>query len=264
MPRPFVSKKDVKSQRVRLTEPLRRLPSLAFFDRHSPALKQAWEKRTTGTIEELLRAGDAQNRESWAAAGLAYNQAAAAVALAQECLDQTLTRAEPVLARYGIDYRSLEVPQQRVLSGDAKILAVQQHWSQKLNYSAGAGQVLGRAAAGSASWQSAVVAVVVASVMTAINDSKLLRQLRDLEGEVATMGEAMQRDAKQICTAIETRLLPQFDWIVQVIDQIDEHHSAVLIAEEKGAEIALGSEGALRLGFAVAEGKMLIAKKAGD
>lgn len=264
MPRPFVSIKDVKLQRVRMTEPLRRLPSLPFFDRDSPALKEAWEKRATGSIEELLRAGDANNRESWAAVGNAYNQAGAAVALAQECLDQTLTRAEPLLTRYGIDYRSLEVPRQRVLSGDARILAVQQHWSQKLNYTAGAGQVVGRAAAGSASWQGALVAVVVAGVMTAINDSKLLRQLRDFEGEIATMAEAMRCDATQICASIETRLLPQFDWIVQVIDQINERHSALLIAEEKGADAALGPEEAMRLGFAVAEGKMLMSKKAGD
>lgn len=263
-PRPFVSIKDVKSQRVKLTDPPRRLGSLPFFDRDSPALKEAWEKRATGLIEELLRAGDAKNRESWAAAGSAYNQAAAAVALAQECLDQTLVRAEPLLARYGIDYRSLDVPRQRVLIGDAKILAVQRHWSQKLDYAGGAGQVLGRAAVGGGSWQAALVAVVVAGVMTAINDSKLLRQLRDLEGEIATMGEAMRRDANQICTSIETRLLPQYDWIVQIIDQINDRHAAVLIAEEKGGDTSLGPEEALRLGFSVAEGKMLLSKTAGD
>jgi len=255
---------DLHARRGAMTTALSELSSLQFFDAEDAALVEAWEKKQTGQIEELLRAGDTLNRESWRMAGVSYNHAAAAVDFGRKGLEQILGKAEPLLVQYGVDYRTYKVTPSEVLTGDAKIVQLQLHWGQKLNYTTPAAQAAGRAAAGSGSWQVALVMGIAAMAMAAINDSKLLRQLKEMEGEIEAMAEAMQGDVREICVVIQTRLLPQFDWIVRLFGQIEQSLQTLGSVEAGATDDALTHEQVVRLGMAVAEGKMLLTTKAGN
>ncbi len=239
------------------------IKALRFFNSNDPDLKGAWQRKDLTRIEELLVAGDQLNRTSWARAGESFNEAVATVDLGRDLLARALKRVEPLLARHGIDYRGHKIAPSNLLAGDAKIISLKAHWTQKINYIGGGGQIAGRAAA-SGNWQVALVAGIASVVMTAINESKYLRQFAEMEGEIKTMAAAMAADVGPLTIMIETRLVPQVDWMIRLIDQIEAEGGALTAASGGSVPEEAARERALRLSFAVAEAKMLLETTAGN
>lgn len=236
------------------------IAALRFFDADDPELKAAWAQKNLTSIDSLLNAGDQLNRTSWATLGNAHNEATTIADLGRQALAHALSRAEPLLIRHGIDYRLHEVAPSSLLAGDARVIVLKDHWTQRLNYAQGGANIAGRAAA-SGNWMVALAAGAATLVMTAINESKYLRQFAEMEGEIKAMTAAMKGDVAQIKAMIETQLIPRVDWMIRLVDEM-ERETAQLESAGGTAAGSLAGEAGLRLSLRVAEAKMLMQTKA--
>src|SRR5690349_2908210 len=211
----------LREQRPRLAQLPGVIGALRFFDAGDPALETAWTQKNLAEIETLLKAGDELNRTSWASLGNMHNEARRIGDLGRQALVHALQRAEPLLARHGIDYRQHAVARSSLLAGDAKVIVLKDHWTQRLNYAQGGANIIGRAAA-SGNWMVAIGAGLVAVAMTAINESKYLRQFAEMQGEIETMTEAMKGDVAQVKTLVEADIIPRVDWAIRLVEEIEQ------------------------------------------
>lgn len=256
-------------RRAELVSAIETLSQLAFFDAANDAVERAWSRRDITALEALLKRGDALNRQSWRMAGETYNACAALIDAARTRLAQGMKEAEPIMRQRGIDPGKLKAEISARLAGDAKIIAIETPRKLKPQYGRGLGQAWGKAATGGASWQAALAVTVAAGVFALIHHSKRLRQLKEAEGEVAAMAAEMRGDAGRLRALIGTRLLPQYDWALSVLDQLAALSASLGAPVADNIPPALAADNAvrekdLRLRFAAAEGKMLVERRAGN
>ncbi|MDH4745877.1 hypothetical protein OMP43_17770 [Sphingomonas sp. CBMAI 2297] len=254
----------LRLKRAELADAMAALPQLHFFDRAGATLTEAWQRGRPEEIEPMLVEADQLNRANWAQAGDRFNAAIRTVDQGRTALAAALADAETILRRYRIDPGALAAPASASIEGIARVVSFERHWTQKLDYGAGVTQAATRAMTGQLPWQAVLVTAAGAFIMDQVNRSRRLRQLKDAEGQVARMATAMRGDAEQFSTLIGTRLLPQFDWIIRVLDQLGNLTSDLDQHETVAGPGTAPPEIALRLGLAVAEGRQLIDRKAGN
>jgi hypothetical protein len=248
-------------RREELVQAVTALKRLSFFDAASDAMKRAWERRDIAALEALLTQGDALNRQSWRSAGETYNACAALVDLVRTRLAQGMKEAEPIMRQRGIDPGTLKAEISARLAGDAKIIAIEKPRRLQPQYGRGLGQAWGKAATGNMPWQAALAMTAAATVLVFIQHSKRMRQLKETEGQIVAMAAEMRGDASRFRALIETRLLPQYDWALSVLDQLARYTGNGAAVKSPNQPM---DESALRFGFAVAEGKMVVERKAGN
>ncbi len=108
---------DLEMRGARMQADQAWLLTVPTFDAEGEALRLAWKKSLTGTIERLLKAGEDLNRASWQAAIGIFNAARDDIELARDRLGQRVKEADTALARYAIDFDAIHVERSGVLHG---------------------------------------------------------------------------------------------------------------------------------------------------
>jgi len=229
------------------------------------ALVAAWEKKNTDLIERLLKAGDGLNRETWDETISAFNAAKDEIDFARGRLRALVKDAETALAAYEIDYDNLIIDRSGILEGRmAQAQLAPKTFTQKLDLSRGTGMAISKAIAGNGSWQAAAAAVVFSGIMMAVNHQKLLRQLRDLEGQVKTQAEAVRGDVGLIKSELAHRMLPQLDGLMNLIRRLEVELIGLHDAENGDDTSEAAKAKAFELACSFREAQYLLEMKAGD
>ena len=100
-------------------------------------------------------------------------------------------------------------------------------------------------------------------VMMAVNHSKLLRQLKELEGQLIGQAEAVRGDITLIESELRLRLVPQFDGLTALFNRLREGVSELSAAEAQVGRGKAQAE-AFHLACAVREAHYLLEMKAGN
>jgi hypothetical protein len=236
------------------------LPGLPLFNVNQPDLATAWDRRNVDRIESILKAGDALNRSSWQQAIERFNKACATVDIARAALRTQLTAAERDLAPFNIDYSPIEARASKHLEGTAPVATLKKHFTQKLNYGQGIGRASAQAVSGQMPWQFAALAVAGMMVMHAIGHSRLLRQLKEMEGTVSANTVAARGDLSLMSTLLRGRVLPQLHRSVDLFSQIEKGRA--LLQAQSGTRFA--HDQAMELAYYAVEGRHLLQTMAAD
>ena len=136
-------------------------------------------------------------------------------------------------------------------------------WTQKLDYARGTSTAIAKAVTGNGPWQIAAAAVVFSGIMMAVNHQKLLRQLKELEGQVKAQAEAVRGDIDMIDGIFRFRIRPQSAGMLSLIRTLEEHLQSLQVAED-GGDADRARADAFLLASTFREAKHVLEMKAGD
>lgn len=261
LPRVVMPRGALETRHQQHRDDVETLKGLPVFDAETPALRAAWERRETQTLETLLSAGAIQNRQSWDTAISCFNAAKDDVDLARGRLRALVKDAETALAGFTIDYAALVVDRSGILAGDMPEVALPKaDFTQRAQATLAINGQVGRALA-QGSWQTAAAGVVLMVVMHQITKSKRLRQLKAFEGQLVALAGAVQGDIRMIGDAMAQRVIPQFEALLRLIQTLE-----LRLAQLMPADAAAGDtpQEAFRLACAMREAQLVLAMKAGD
>jgi hypothetical protein len=178
-------------------------------------------------------------------------------------LRHLVKEAEAALASYQIG-DGAEVDRSGVLEGYMAVASLPaKDWTQKLHYTRATSQAVARAVTGSGPWQIAAAAVVFSGIMMAVNHQKLLRQLKELEGQVKTQAEAVRGDIDMIDGIFRFRIRPQSGAMLSLIGTLEDQLQHLHAAEDHG-DADQAKADAFLLACAFREAQHVLEMKAGD
>jgi hypothetical protein len=259
-----VTREELSDMQSQMRADFDRLESLSPFDAARPELIKAWKDSNTGYLEHLLQEGDNQTRASWDDAIGIFNAAKDSVDVARSGLRQSVAAAETALVAYTIDEASIVVERSGSLEGAMRAAQLApKTLTQKLNYGRGSAMMATKAFTGNVPWQVAAGAAVLSLIMMAVNHSKLMRQLKGLEGQLVGQAEAVRGDITLIESELRLRLIPQFDGLAALLGRLQDG-----LANLGAAEALVGHGNAkaeaFHLACAVREANYLLEMKAGN
>jgi hypothetical protein len=259
-----VTSKQISKMQSQMRADFDRMALLSPFDAERPEVLKAWKDSNTGYLEHLLQEGDKLTRAAWDDAIGIFNAAKDHVDVARGGLRQSVKAADTALVAYTIDKASIVVERSGALEGamHAAQLAPKT-LTQKLNYGRGSAMMATKAFTGYVPWQVAAGAAVLSLIMMAANHSKLMRQLKELEGQLVEQAEAVRGDIRLIESELRLRLIPQFDGLAALLNRLRKG-----VAELSAAEAQVGRGNAkpeaFHLACAVREANYLLEMKAGN
>ncbi len=259
-----VTSQQFADMQSRMQADFDRLETLRPFDAERPELIKAWKDSNTRYLEHLLQEGDKLTRAAWDDAIGIFNAAKDNVDVARGGLRQSVTAAETALAAYTIDEASIVVERSGTLEGamNAARLAPKT-FTQTLRLDRGVRTAWAQGGSGSVPWQVAVSMVALSLVMMAVNHSKLMRQLKELEGQLLEQAEAVRGDITLIESELRLRLIPQFAGLAALHQRLREG-----VSELDAAEVQVGRGNAkaeaFHLACAMREAHYLLEMKAGN
>lgn len=261
---PSVTSAQLSNIQARMETDFDRLSTLEPFDTERPELVKAWKDSNTEYLDVLLREGDKQTRNAWKVAIGIFNAAKDDVDLARGGLRQSVTAAEAALAAYTIDEASIIVARSGTLEG-AMIAArlAPKTFTQQLRFDRGVPMAMTKVATGNMPWQAAAAFAAASLVMMAVNHSKLMRQLKELEGQLVEQAEAVRGDITLIESELCLRMVPQFDGLAALFNRLNDG-LAKLCASERLVGIGKAKAEAFHLACAVREAHYLLEMKAGN
>lgn len=261
---PLVGRDTLEAARARMKADVDGLSDLKTFDASQPELVMAWQKSSTPHIERYLKEGDDQTRAAWEQAIGVFNTAKDDVDLARGGLRQGLNIAEKALAPYAIDIDALVIEQSATLDGRMAFARVApKTFTQRLQFDRGMTNVATKVATGNLPWQAAIGFAVFSGVMMWVNHSKLMRQLKELEGKLVEQAAAIRGDIGLIENELRLRLIPQFDGLTDLFERLDDRRAELVTAETTKGVGGAKAE-AMHLAFAVREARYLLEMKAGN
>lgn len=255
---------DLRDRRKAMTAIDASIGALPLFDPDNLRLASAWTRKDTTLLEQLLRDADALNRTSWRKGMDVYNEAVGTVDVGRSTLRALMTKSEAMLEAYKIDYSAIVPERSGELGGVVATTRMQRDLSQKLRYSGGVSHAVRGAASGAVPWQFAAVVAAGAVVMHFVNQSKELRQLKEMEGVITSNAEAARGDFTLMRSLITTRLAPQTDRILAVMDDLHTCGTALRADEQATNATARAQITANRLARAVVEARHLLELTAGN
>ena len=261
---PTVTGEQLSNMQAMMRANFDRLATLCPFDAERPELIKAWKDSNTRYLEHLLQEGDKLTRAAWDDAIGIFNAAKDNVDVARGGLRQSVTAAETALAAYTIDEASIVVERSGTLEGamNAARLAPKT-FTQQLRFDRGTTVAMTKLATGNLPWQAAAAFAVFSLVMMGVNHSKLLRQLKELEGQLIGQAEAVRGDITLIESELRLRLIPQFDGLAALLVRLQNG-----LADLHAAEVVVGHGNAkaeaFHLACAVREAQYLLEMKAGN
>jgi len=261
---------DLKKMREELERAKATLPSLPVFDADDDDLAAAWAAREPMQVAKILHEGNETTHESWKRAITLHNRAATYVDHARSKLNQLLTQAEQRLAQLNLDDKPLEIERSklgqvefaRAIPQKLTVLHINRQFAA-IAESPGrmSVQMLGRLPLPVAI-PAIPLAFVMGVVMHFTYKSRVLRRLKDTEGQLVVNAEAARGDIATIQTILTTRTIPQFDGMMVVIERLDSGLHDLL--PDAKMPVATQRDKALQLAFVMLEGKKLVATLAGD
>jgi len=261
---PTVTSQQLADMQSRMRTDFDRLETLRPFDTERPELIKAWKDSNTRYLEHLLQEGDKLTRAAWDDAIGIFNAAKDHVDVARGGLRQSMMAAETALAAYTIDEASIVAERSGTLEGAMKAARLApKTFTQQLRLDRGTTVAVTKVATGNLPWQAAAAFAVFSLVMMGVNHSKLMRQLKELEGQLVGQAEAVRGDITLIESELRLRLIPQFDGLATLLQRLREGVSQLSEAE---AEVGRGNAKAeaFYLACAVREAHYLLEMKAGN
>ncbi len=235
---------------------------MIVFTGEEEEVVRAWQGRHVERIEKLLRENDQLTRGNWDKGIQEFNSCLGDIDAARTALRDLLAECEEVLARFKIDYEKIVVPSQTVQGFMPLPPARKKFITEKLNYAQGMGSGVAKVATGQAPWQVAAVVLVGMGIWELANRSKILRQLKEIEGKILENAGAARGDLDMFYRLIETRVIPQMQGLIEVVEKLETAKSDLGMNPDKDSPEA--REKALRLAFAVLEGKRLLQMAGGN
>ncbi len=252
------------------------LRSLPVFDDRDAELLQAWQARDTMGIAAILQKGNLLTQQAWRDATVFHNDAVALTDRARNKLNRLLLLSQKRLAYFQIDYATLEVERSKLAHLTLTRAIPKRLSSSRVNAQHGAflhgySRIVVQGAVGAISPAEIVVGLGITFVMQKIIVSRMLRRLKDIEGKLKYNAHTAQGDFSIISAVFETRIIPQLEQISSLVVRLEEGLLALPREPEPSAPLSAGGiedplekENALRLAFAMIEGRKLVGMMAGN
>jgi hypothetical protein len=264
VPRAIVSTETLRVKRAAMDAGLTKLATLTVFSANDPTLDEAWEKKNIERIESILKRGDELTRSNWQQGISVFNSAAVDVDIARGKLRYLVTESESALAPYNIDYASIDVSKSKALEGYAPIADRKKFLTEKANYHQAVAMNTWRVTTGQMPWQIAAVAVAGIAIWHFINRSKALRLLKEMQGKIIVNAEAATGDFALIRTMLTTRVIPQFDGLLEITSHLESELMDLRSVGTDPAQVPGARDRAFRLARSLVEGKRFLEMMAGD
>ncbi len=247
---------------------LNRLSRLRVFDVGDGALIRAWEANSSAQIQELLKKGAHRNGDSSALMIGILNEVGDRIDLARGHLARIIRRSDRYLRPYQIDEHDPRVRRSLVVSGMPQVIVSRQTLPRPLNISNGVNQaVLNISRSNLSVGQGAaalLVTLAVAVVAHGVHNSRALRKLKELEGQLTEQAEAISGEIQTCITLVQTQMRPQFQALADYAYLIEGCVSELRAADPTGAGVAMPPHAAFQLKIALLEARRLLETKAGD
>lgn len=265
---PETSIADLKAMRDGIESSRVSLASLPVFDDKKPELLKAWEDRNPQLISHLLQGANLQTQESWSRANSIFNRAQFYVDRARVKLNGLLPLMEQRLAPYNLNYQAIEVERSKLghLEMSAAIpenLTVKRIDAQNTAFIQGGSKAVMDSAFGRLPPLVAVAFVGIVVAAHFIYKTRTLRRLKDAEGQLVINATAVRGDCTTVDSIFTTRLLPQFDGMIDVVARLE-----VGLADLQADGVDTTSEAqrakALQMAFALVDGRRLVATAGGN
>jgi len=228
-PVPRVSIEGLRALSAHLASASPALRSLAVFDKADAALSTAWGSKDPATVSELLALGDQATQKSWQQAYALLNEAIRAVDAGRAHVRELLPRAEAALAAFKIDYALIDTGRSEEAYGFSSFSIPKQLDFRNMDL-----RLLGlfdsksRIAANftenskplQIAWK-AFSYTTGGPLISRYYKSKWLRQLKDVEGELASKAEAVRGDCVMIGSLLETKLVPHLSGLIATIETLE-------------------------------------------
>jgi hypothetical protein len=273
---PEVTLDELTAAREEFTSVAAALLTFPLFDDKNPELQQAWRARNPGHIAELLQEGSLLTQDAWRKATIFHNDAVALVDRTRRQLSRLLLVSQRHLDYFKIDCSAIEVERSKLAHltltrAVPRKLTSSHVRAQQGAYLHGYAKVAVQGAMGSVSPVEALVGLGLVFALQLILTSRMLRRLKDVEGQLKVNAQTARGDLTIMSTLLTTRMIPQLEQMTSVIVRLEEALSALPrqpreseAREPDRAEDPTLKEWALRLAFAVIEGRKLAGMTAGD
>lgn len=263
---PPISITELRSMQQEIVRSGASLESLLVFDESQSALQQAWKAGDPSRVAPLLEEGNRQTQNSWRRAVAVHNRAVDCTDRARERLNHLLVQVQQRISVFNLDLDAIELERSKrgyVSFAQAIPLRLTERRIALRNrsFSQGASQAALRIGRAGHPLAGLLAAGAVLAAQYAYS-SKILRELKDVEGQLIVDAEAARGDFAMVRSVLTTRIIPNFQRMLELITQLEaglgELRGHVNIDEPAVREKAM------RLAFAMIEGRRLVATMAGD
>ncbi|HET7231854.1 MAG TPA: hypothetical protein VFJ16_17715 [Longimicrobium sp.] len=263
---PAISVTELRSMQQEIVRSRGSLESLPVFDESQSALQQAWKAGDPSRVAPLLEAGNRQTQNSWQRAVAVHNRAVDYTDRAREKLNHLLAQVQQRISVFNLDLDAIE--RERSKRGYVTFaqaipprLTERRIALRNRSFSQGASHAALRIGRAGHPLAGLLAAGAVLAAQYAYS-SKILRELKDAEGQLVVDAEAARGDFAMVDSVLATRIIPNFQRMLELITQLEaefgELRGDVNIDEPEVREKAM------RLAFAVIEGRRLVTTMAGD
>jgi hypothetical protein len=226
LPRVKVSIAYIHGAREDISKGLHRLSRLKVFDKSNAKLLALWGDGRLDEVQRWLTVEGRLTTESWHEGLAIFNKAIGYIDTARGKLLFILKECETALTPFNFDYATIDASSSRVTEGYMPAVAAPKRtFAQRVN----TGDVLARAYSqvllGKASWQAAAAVTATMVVVHFINRSKMRRQLREMQWKLFRTATTIKEDFRLMRNLLTTRVIPQYDGLVLVIDRLDKEFS---------------------------------------
>jgi len=226
LPRVKVSSAYLHAKRGDIAASIRKLSKLQVFDKDNDGLSARWSDGRLDEVQNWLTSAEGLNTASWNEGLAIFNDAVGHVDIARGKILFVLGECEAVLLPFNFDYATIDASRSRVTEGDMPAVAAPKKTiAQRIN----TGDVLARAYSqvllGKAPWQAAAAVTATMVVVHYINRSKMRRKLREMQWELFRNAATIKKDFGLMQNLLKTRVIPQYDGAVAVIDILEKELS---------------------------------------
>ena len=263
VPQPIFTLKALRRERGDIeTLILPKFDTYSVFDADDSKLARAWERKDIPEIEHLLKTGDQLTRNSWQYRIRIFNAVVMCIDLARDKLKHLLAESEAALAPYNIDMSSIDVSRSKSLEGVVAIATRKKFVTETANYNTTAGLALSKVFTGQLPWQAAAIFAAGVAIWHFINREKAFRLLKEMQGKLMANAEAAKGDFGMMRALIITRMVPQFDGLIETCEHLETGLGELREMEANGGTDA--RDRAFRLARSLIEGKRFLEMMAGD
>jgi hypothetical protein len=251
---------------------LKQLARLRVFDVNDSALDQAWDKKNVARIQELLEKGAWRNRSSSSQMVGIVNEIGERVDIARGHLARVIRQSDRYLRPYQIDDNDPRIKRSLVVAGTTEAIVTAKTLPRRFDVARGVSSSVNQvvmnvsrnnisAGQGAAAL---LVTAAIAVVAHGIHNSRSLRKLKDLEGQLAEQAEAVAGEIRTFTAIVEAQMRPQFVALADSALLIETYAELLRAAAAAGAGVSTPPRAAFDLKIALLEAKHLLSTRAGD
>jgi len=254
----------LRRKRAEMDVALENLTTCEVYDFDDEALEKAWSDRNLDMLDEIFRSADKKTNAAWQEGIAQFNSMIGLVDLARGRLRQLVQESEAMLTSFDVDLATLDLSRSKTLEGYSFTAERQKYITENAYYEHSYGMAVSRVTTGQLPWQVAAIFIVGTTIWRFVNQSKALRQLKEIEGKLKANAAAAKSDFDQFRALLTTRIIPQYDALVEVIGHLETGLSELSSMPPNENQDPATKESAFRLASAVGEGRRLLQMAGGN